>query len=207
MAHGHVAHVLLGSGNAAPPLGAAALAVSLVARAPRRGGPRSRATPRVAREPCRARARRAASRRWRSPKGAGGRADRGLGTSSGAGSSRRRSVNGHQHRRPRHVVVPVDRVPGRAHGDRADEEHAQHDRDRHARSARRASRSRASSPSVWISSSPLPCFVARPRAARCIAMTYLRTKPFSGRGARGPRPLSAAWRPCRTSPSAPRPRA
>lgn len=30
MAHGHVAHVLLGSGNAAPPLGAAALAVSLV---------------------------------------------------------------------------------------------------------------------------------------------------------------------------------
>lgn len=30
MAHGHVAHVLLGSGNAAPPLGAALLAVSLV---------------------------------------------------------------------------------------------------------------------------------------------------------------------------------
>jgi hypothetical protein len=30
MAHGHVAHVLLGSGNAAPPLGAAALAISLV---------------------------------------------------------------------------------------------------------------------------------------------------------------------------------
>jgi hypothetical protein len=30
MAHGHVAHVLLGSGNAAPPLGAAVLAVSLV---------------------------------------------------------------------------------------------------------------------------------------------------------------------------------
>lgn len=30
MAHGHVAHVLLGAGNAAPPLGAAALAVSLV---------------------------------------------------------------------------------------------------------------------------------------------------------------------------------
>ena len=30
MAHGHVAHVLLGSGNAAPPLGAATLAVSLV---------------------------------------------------------------------------------------------------------------------------------------------------------------------------------
>jgi hypothetical protein len=30
MAHGHVAHVLLGSGNAAPPLGAAVLAISLV---------------------------------------------------------------------------------------------------------------------------------------------------------------------------------
>jgi len=30
MAHGHVAHVLLGAGNAAPPLGAAVLAVSLV---------------------------------------------------------------------------------------------------------------------------------------------------------------------------------
>lgn len=30
MAHGHVAHALLGSGNAAPPLGAALLAVSLV---------------------------------------------------------------------------------------------------------------------------------------------------------------------------------
>ena len=30
MAHGHVAHVLLGSGNAAPPLDAAVLAVSLV---------------------------------------------------------------------------------------------------------------------------------------------------------------------------------
>jgi hypothetical protein len=30
MAHGHVAHVLLGSGNAAPPLGAALLALSLV---------------------------------------------------------------------------------------------------------------------------------------------------------------------------------
>lgn len=30
MAHGHVAHVLLGAGNATPPLGAAALAVSLV---------------------------------------------------------------------------------------------------------------------------------------------------------------------------------
>ncbi|MBS2012327.1 MAG: hypothetical protein JST00_05550 [Deltaproteobacteria bacterium] len=30
MAEGHVAHVLLGAGNAAPPLGAAALAVALV---------------------------------------------------------------------------------------------------------------------------------------------------------------------------------
>jgi hypothetical protein len=30
MAHGHIAHVLLGSGNAAPPLGAAVLAASLV---------------------------------------------------------------------------------------------------------------------------------------------------------------------------------
>lgn len=30
MAHGHIAHVLLGSGNAAPPLGAAVLAISLV---------------------------------------------------------------------------------------------------------------------------------------------------------------------------------
>ena len=30
MAHGHVAHVLLGSGNAAPPLAAASLAVALV---------------------------------------------------------------------------------------------------------------------------------------------------------------------------------
>lgn len=30
MAHGHVAHVLLGSGNAAPPVGPALLAVSLV---------------------------------------------------------------------------------------------------------------------------------------------------------------------------------
>jgi hypothetical protein len=30
MAHGHVAHVLLGAGNGAPPLGAALLAVSLV---------------------------------------------------------------------------------------------------------------------------------------------------------------------------------
>lgn len=30
MAHGHVAHVLLGSGNAAPPVGAASLAVALV---------------------------------------------------------------------------------------------------------------------------------------------------------------------------------
>ena len=30
MAHGHVAHVLLGSGNAMPPLGAALLAASLV---------------------------------------------------------------------------------------------------------------------------------------------------------------------------------
>lgn len=30
MAHGHVAHVLLGSGNSAPPLGAALLALSLV---------------------------------------------------------------------------------------------------------------------------------------------------------------------------------
>jgi hypothetical protein len=30
MAHGHVAHVLLGSGNAPPPAGAAALAISLV---------------------------------------------------------------------------------------------------------------------------------------------------------------------------------
>ena len=30
MAHGHIAHVLLGSGNAAPPLGAAFLAISLV---------------------------------------------------------------------------------------------------------------------------------------------------------------------------------
>jgi hypothetical protein len=30
MAHGHVAHVLLGSGNAAPPIGAALLAVGLV---------------------------------------------------------------------------------------------------------------------------------------------------------------------------------
>jgi len=30
MAHGHVAHVLLGSGNAAPPIGAALLAVALV---------------------------------------------------------------------------------------------------------------------------------------------------------------------------------
>ena len=30
MAQGHVAHVLLGSGNAAPPLGAALLAISLV---------------------------------------------------------------------------------------------------------------------------------------------------------------------------------
>ena len=30
MAHGHVAHVLHGSGNAAPPLGAAVLAISLV---------------------------------------------------------------------------------------------------------------------------------------------------------------------------------
>lgn len=30
MAHGHVAHVLLGSGNAAPPFGAAVLAISLV---------------------------------------------------------------------------------------------------------------------------------------------------------------------------------
>ena len=31
MAHGHVAHVLLGSGNATPPMDAAALAISLVA--------------------------------------------------------------------------------------------------------------------------------------------------------------------------------
>ena len=31
MAHGHVAHVLLGSGNAFPPMGAALLALSLVA--------------------------------------------------------------------------------------------------------------------------------------------------------------------------------
>ncbi len=30
MAHGHVAHVLLGAGNATPPIGAALLAVSLV---------------------------------------------------------------------------------------------------------------------------------------------------------------------------------
>ena len=30
MAHGHVAHVLLGAGNATPPLGAALLAVALV---------------------------------------------------------------------------------------------------------------------------------------------------------------------------------
>jgi hypothetical protein len=30
MAHGHVAHVLLGSGNAVPPLGAAFLAIALV---------------------------------------------------------------------------------------------------------------------------------------------------------------------------------
>lgn len=30
MAHGHVAHVLLGSGNAVPPIGAALLAVTLV---------------------------------------------------------------------------------------------------------------------------------------------------------------------------------
>ena len=30
MAHGHVAHVLLGAGNSAPPMGAAALAVGLV---------------------------------------------------------------------------------------------------------------------------------------------------------------------------------
>lgn len=30
MAHGHVAHVLLGAGNAAPPIGAALLAVALV---------------------------------------------------------------------------------------------------------------------------------------------------------------------------------
>jgi len=30
VAHGHVAHVLLGSGNAAPPVGAAFLAVALV---------------------------------------------------------------------------------------------------------------------------------------------------------------------------------
>ena len=30
MAHGHVAHVLLGSGNAAPPVGAALLALALV---------------------------------------------------------------------------------------------------------------------------------------------------------------------------------
>lgn len=30
MAHGHVAHVLLGSGNASPPIGPAALAISLV---------------------------------------------------------------------------------------------------------------------------------------------------------------------------------
>ncbi len=30
MAHGHVAHVLLGTGNAAPPTGAAALAIALV---------------------------------------------------------------------------------------------------------------------------------------------------------------------------------
>lgn len=30
MAHGHVAHVLLGAGNAAPPVGAALLAISLV---------------------------------------------------------------------------------------------------------------------------------------------------------------------------------
>jgi hypothetical protein len=30
MAHGHVAHVLLGAGNTSPPLGAAAMAVSLV---------------------------------------------------------------------------------------------------------------------------------------------------------------------------------
>ena len=30
MAHGHVAHVLLGAGNAAPPIGAALLAISLV---------------------------------------------------------------------------------------------------------------------------------------------------------------------------------
>jgi hypothetical protein len=30
MAHGHVAHVLLGSGNTSPPLGAAAMAVSLI---------------------------------------------------------------------------------------------------------------------------------------------------------------------------------
>ncbi|MBX3261917.1 MAG: hypothetical protein KIS78_34330 [Labilithrix sp.] len=30
MAHGHVAHVLLGAGNAAPPAGAAALAIALV---------------------------------------------------------------------------------------------------------------------------------------------------------------------------------
>ena len=30
MAHGHVAHVLLGSGNATPPIGAALLAVALV---------------------------------------------------------------------------------------------------------------------------------------------------------------------------------
>jgi hypothetical protein len=30
MAHGHIAHVLLGSGNGAPPIGAALLAVSFV---------------------------------------------------------------------------------------------------------------------------------------------------------------------------------
>ena len=30
MAHGHVAHVLLGSGNASPPIGAALLAIALV---------------------------------------------------------------------------------------------------------------------------------------------------------------------------------
>ena len=138
MAHGHVAHVLLGSGNAAPPLGAAVLAISLVlvrvgavVVAPGAllaaaasllahvlvGPPRGGSDPE---------ARSQRDGRRRSADGAGtapapaparSRAQR-LGLVRGRGRPRP------QHRGPRDVVVAVDRVPGCDHADRAENEHA-----------------------------------------------------------------------------------
>ena len=152
MAHGHVAHVLLGSGNAAPPLGAALLAVTLVvvrlgAVVVAPGALLAAAASLLAHVSGRPAARRQRARRSgsarrsgqrsRNRSGARGRRHRKrheIGHRHEAGRKRLDVLRGrccggprHQHRGPRDPVVAIDRVPRRAHRDRAQHEHAEED--------------------------------------------------------------------------------